>query len=288
MFAKRFRVDPDRFRLKDCDPAYTGDFTPQSAQTQLKQDIEEMVKLQDRLYAFGRYALLVIFQAPDAAGKDSAIKHVMSGINPAGCQVYSFKAPSQGELRHDYLWRTTCRLPERGHIGIFNRSYYEEVLIVRVHPELLAAQKLPPDVTAGDDFWKGRFKDMAHFEDYLTRNGTRVLKFFLNISKKEQKKRFLARIDDPAKNWKLSPADYSERLLWDRYREAYEDMLRHTSTAHAPWYAIPADHKWFTHLAVANTVVHTLRELNPTYPEVSDRQRAELQRVRELLENEDA
>jgi PPK2 family polyphosphate:nucleotide phosphotransferase len=246
-----------------------------------------MVKLQDRLYAFDRYALLVIFQAPDAAGKDSAIKHVMSGVNPAGCQVYSFKAPSSGELQHDYLWRTTCRLPERGHIGIFNRSYYEEVLIVRVHPELLAAEKLPPEVAVDDDFWKHRFKDMVHLEGYLTRNGIRVLKFFLNVSKKEQKKRFLARIDDPAKNWKLSPADYNERLLWDRYQEAYEDMLRHTSTGHSPWYVIPADHKWFTHLAVANIVVDTLRELNPTYPEVSDQQRAELQRVRQLLENED-
>jgi PPK2 family polyphosphate:nucleotide phosphotransferase len=287
MFAKRFRVAPDHFRLKDCDPAYTGDFTSESARAQLKEDIEELAKLQDRLYAFDRHALLVIFQAPDAAGKDSAIKHVMSGVNPAGCQVYSFKAPSAGELQHDYLWRTTCRLPERGHIGIFNRSYYEEVLIVRVHPELLAAEKLPPEVAVDDDFWKHRFKDMVHFEGYLTRNGIRVLKFFLNVSKKEQKKRFLARIDDPAKNWKMSPADYRERLLWDRYQAAYEDMLRHTSTGHAPWYVIPADHKWFTHLAVANIVVDTLRELNPTYPEVSDRQRAELQRVRELLENED-
>ncbi len=285
MLADRFRVDPDDFRLEDHDPAFTGDGDEEAAREKLAEDIEEMFRLQDRFYADGRQALLIVFQALDAAGKDGVIKHVMSGLNPAGCLVRSFKAPSAEELRHDYLWRCERVLPEHGMIGIFNRSYYEEVLVVRVHPELLAAEKLSE--TGGKKFWKRRFKDIVHFEDYLTRNSTRIVKFFLHVSRGEQKKRFLERIDNPDKNWKLSAADYAERQRWDDYQEAYADMLRHTSTAEAPWYVIPADHKWFTRLAVANILVRTLRDLNPVYPIVSEQQRAELQRVRELLEKEE-
>jgi PPK2 family polyphosphate:nucleotide phosphotransferase len=285
MFADRFRVDPDQFRLKDYDPAFTGDATEEGARAQLATDIAEMFRLQDRFYADGRHALLVVFQALDAAGKDGVIKHVLSGLNPSGCEVHSFKAPSLEELRHDFLWRCTRVLPERGKIGIFNRSYYEEVLVVRVHPEFLAAQILP-EAGGGKKFWKARFKDIAHYEDHLVRNGTRVVKFFLHVSRKEQKKRFLERIDNPDKNWKLSAADYAERQRWDDYQEAYADMLGHTSTERAPWYVIPADHKWFTRLAVANIIVHTLRELDPKYPSVTAKQQAELLRVRELLEKE--
>jgi PPK2 family polyphosphate:nucleotide phosphotransferase len=287
MFADRFRVGPDDFRLGDHDPAYTGKLTVDTAKQQLAEDIQELVKLQDRFYAFDRYALLMILQARDAAGKDSVIKHVMSGVNPTGCQVHSFKAPSSGELQHDFLWRTSQKLPERGHIGIFNRSYYEEVLVVRVHPDLLKAERLPPDVKVNGGFWKQRCKDIVRHEKYLHHQGIRVLKFFLNVSKAEQKKRFLERIDNPEKNWKLEPADYSERVLWDKYQDAYEDMLRHTSTEEAPWYVIPADQKWFTRLAVANILVRTLRDLKPAYPEVSGEQRAQLQTIRELLEKEE-
>jgi PPK2 family polyphosphate:nucleotide phosphotransferase len=287
MFADRFRVDrPDRFRLKDRDPADTGGLEEAPARADLARDIAELARLQDRFYAFDRYALLVIFQAPDAAGKDSTIKHVMSGVNPTGCQVYSFKAPSSGELQHDYLWRCACRLPERGHIGIFNRSYYEEVLVVHVHPELLEAEHLPPGSRPGPRLWKQRYRDMVRYEKYLTHNGIRVVKFFLHVSRAEQKKRFLSRIDDPDKNWKFSPADIAERRRWDDYQAAYEQMLRHTSTDHAPWYVIPADHKWFTRYAVANILVHTLRGLKPTYPAVSDRQREQLRRIRAELEAE--
>ena len=287
MITERFRVAPDHFRLKDHDPDDTAQLNHEDVKDRLAEDLDEMIRLQDRLYADQRSALLLILQAPDAAGKDSVIKHVMSGLNPSGCVVHSFKAPSSTELEHDYLWRCARKLPPRGQIGIFNRSYYEEVLVVRVHPELLQAEHLPPGQPSGDDLWSQRCADMVSFERYLGHNGIRVVKFFLNVSKKEQKKRFLERIDDPTKNWKLSPADYHERLRWDDYQAAYEDMLRQTSTAEAPWYVIPADHKWFTRLAVAQVVVSTLRDLKPRYPEVSDQQRRELARVRELLEKED-
>jgi PPK2 family polyphosphate:nucleotide phosphotransferase len=286
MFADRFRVDPDGFRLKDCDPGDTAGIAKGDAPDALQKDIAEMVQLQDRLYADERHALLLIFQAPDAAGKDSTIKHVMSGLNPAGCQVTSFKVPSADELRHVYLWRYAVRLPPRGYIGIFNRSYYEEVLVVRVHPELLAAQKLPTHVKVDDTFWQDRYQDMVRWEKYLRRNGVRVVKFFLNVSKKEQKKRLLARIEQPEKNWKFSAADYGERQHWDDYQAASDAMLRNTSTDAAPWYVIPADHKWFTHLAVARLVVETLRDINPTYPQVAEGQKAELRRFRALLEAE--
>jgi PPK2 family polyphosphate:nucleotide phosphotransferase len=285
MLAKRFRVDPRGFRLKKHDPGYTGKWSEERAQEKLAADIREMARLQDRFYADARHALLIVLQAPDAAGKDSAIKHVMSGLNPASCQVHAFKPPSGEERRHDFLWRCVRVLPEKGYIGIFNRSYYEEVLVVRVHPEFLAAQKLDDASPDDEKFWKQRFKDMVHFEDYLVRNGTVILKFFLHASRQEQKKRLLARINDPDKHWKFSADDYEERCRWDDYQAAYEDMLRHTSHPRAPWYVIPADNKWFTRLVVANTVVRTLRQLHPEYPRGADA--AELKRVRDLLAKDD-
>jgi PPK2 family polyphosphate:nucleotide phosphotransferase len=235
------------------------------------------------LYAEDRWALLLIFQAMDAAGKDGAIKHVMSGVNPQGCQVYSFKSPSAGELDHDYMWRTMKCVPERGHIGIFNRSYYEEVLVVRVHPEFLKAQKIPPSL-ATKDIWKERFEDICAYERYMTRNGILIRKFFLNVSKKEQKRRFIARLDQPEKNWKFSAADIQERGFWDDYMSAYEDMIRHTSTPQAPWHVIPADNKWFTRIAVAAAIVDTLTELELAYPKVDPEKAKELVAAREVLE----
>jgi PPK2 family polyphosphate:nucleotide phosphotransferase len=287
VFADPFRVHADRFRLKDSDPADTGDWTEERARATTASDIEEMARLQDRFWACGRHALLVVLQAPDAAGKDSVIKHVFTGVNPSACQVHAFKAPTPEELAHDFLWRCARVLPARGHIGIFNRSYYEEVLVVRVHPGFLAAEGFPQADVGDEHFWKRRFKDIVHCEEHLVRNHTRIVKFFLNLSRKEQKRRFLERIDNPDKNWKLSAADYDERQRWDDYQDAYDDMLRRTSTPEAPWYVIPADHKWFTRLAVANILVHTLRELDPQYPAVTDQQRAQLQRVRAQLEAED-
>src|SRR5208283_648331 len=249
--AKTYRVDSKHFRLKDFDSADTGHLrSKENAEQALQQGIARMAELQDMLYAQDRWALLLIFQAMDAAGKDGIIKHVMSGVNPQGCQVYSFKAPSDLELQHDFLWRTTRDLPERGHIGIFNRSYYEEVLVVRVHPEILQSQKTPRQM-CGKNIWEERFEDIRCFERHMARSGTVIRKFFLNVSKKEQKTRFLARLDEPEKNWKFSAADIHERKYWDDYQKAYEDMIRHTASNHAPWYVVPADNKWFTHLAVA-------------------------------------
>ena len=283
---KRFIVPPDGdVRLKDHDTAYTGDFkNRKDAKKKLNRDIERLAELQDVLYAHDRYALLLIFQAMDAAGKDSTIKHVMSGINPQGCQVFSFKAPSAEELDHNYLWRCMKRTPERGRIGIFNRSYYEEVLVTRVHPELLDYQKLPPD--ARKHIWKERYAEINNYERYLVRNGTRVLKFFLHVSRDEQRRRFLRRIDRPEKNWKFSANDVKERQHWDEYMQAYEDMFNHTSTEHAPWHIIPADHKWFMRGAVAEIVVSALEGMDLHYPEVSDEHRAELQDIRTQLEND--
>lgn len=287
MFGERFRVDPSNFRLCEIDPAYCADYTKKTAAAKLRADIEELAELQDRFYAYDRYALLIIFQAMDAAGKDSTIKHVMTGINPAGCTVHSFKAPTPEELDHDFMWRCIRRLPARGMMGIFNRSYYEEVLIVRVHPEILHAQQLPPELVT-KHIWEERYRDINRFERYLSRNGTRILKFFLHISKEEQKRRFLERIEDPAKNWKFSSSDLKERELWDEYQAAYEETLRNTSTEWAPWYVVPADRKWFARLVVANIIVQTLREINPQYPAVTEEQRQQLAEAKALLERRDA
>jgi PPK2 family polyphosphate:nucleotide phosphotransferase len=273
------------FRLKDYDPADTGGIdSKDEAKQLLEEGVARLADLQDKLYANDSWALLLIFQAMDAAGKDGAIKHVMSGVNPQGCQVFSFKAPSAEELDHDYMWRTMKCVPERGRIGIFNRSYYEEVLVVRVHPELLQAEHIPPTLIT-KHVWKERFEDMRAFERYLTRNGILIRKFFLNLSKKEQKRRFLSRLDEPEKNWKFSAADIKERSYWDDYMDAYEDMIRHTATPEAPWHVIPADNKWFTRIAVAATIVDTLEELNLSYPKVSDAKTEELDAARKLLES---
>ncbi len=286
---KRYRIEDGRkFRLKDCDPADThglkSEFKPQARQL-LAHGVEEMSRLQDILAAQDRWGLLLIFQAMDAAGKDGTIKHVMSGVNPQGVQVSSFKAPSAEELSEGFLWRTERNVPARGRIGIFNRSYYEEVLVVRVHPQLLEKQKLPkPLVTK--DIWNERFEDINAFERYLTRNGIAVIKFFLHVSRKEQKRRFLERLTNPQKNWKFSPADVAERQYWDAYQEAYEDMIRHTARKHAPWYVVPADNKWFTRLVVAEAVVKALEEMNLKYPKVDKELKAELEKARRQLQSE--
>jgi PPK2 family polyphosphate:nucleotide phosphotransferase len=286
---KRYRVeDGKQFRLKDYDPADThglkSELKPQARQL-LAHGVEELSRLQDILAAQDRWGLLLILQAMDAAGKDGTIKHVMSGVNPQGVQVSSFKAPSAEELDHDYLWRSMKCVPQRGRIGIFNRSYYEEVLVVRVHPELLEKQKLPkPLVTKG--VWQERFDDINAFERYLTRNGIAVLKIFLHVSKKEQRRRFMERLDHADKNWKFSAADVKERQHWDAYQEAYEDMIRHTANAHAPWYVAPADNKWFTRLVVAAAVVHALEGMNLKYPKMDGEQKAELEKARQQLVKE--
>ena len=281
---QRYRVEQGKhFRLKDFDPSDTAHFrSPEHATNLLEQGVTHLAKLQGKLYAEDRWALLVIFQAMDAAGKDGAIKHVMSGVNPQGCQVYSFKSPSAEELDHDYLWRTMKCIPERGRIGIFNRSYYEEVLVVRVHPEFLASQKIPSSLVT-KKIWEHRFEEIRAFERYLTRNGILIRKFFLNLSYKEQKKRFLARLDDPDKNWKFSTADIQERSFWDDYMEAYEDMIRNTSTPEAPWYVVPADNKWFTRLAVAGAIIDTLEDLKLSYPVVDAAKKKELAAARKAL-----
>jgi PPK2 family polyphosphate:nucleotide phosphotransferase len=282
--AKSCRIDDGKhFRLKDCDPADTGRWDSQeSAAEKLQKDIARMADLQDKLYAQNRWSLLLIFQAMDAAGKDGTIKHVMSGVNPEGVQVQSFKAPSEAELQHDFLWRTTEHLPERGHIGIFNRSYYEEVLVVRVHPTLLHNERIPSSLVT-KNIWEERFEDINCFEQHLERSGTVVRKFFLHVSKKEQKRRFLARLEQPKKNWKFSADDIRERQYWDDYQHAYEQMIRHTATKNAPWYVVPADNKWFTHLVVAAAIVETLEDLDLSYPPVDAAKRKELEAARNLL-----
>src|SRR6201999_383093 len=251
------------------------------AKEALATGVNALAELQDKLYAQDGWAVLLIFQAMDAAGKDGAIKHVMSGVNPQGCQVSSFKSPSSEDLDHDYLWRCMKRLPNRGEIGIFNRSYYEEVLVVRVHPEFLAKQKLPPKLM-GKQIWEDRYEDIRNFERYLTRNGVVVRKFFLNVSKKEQKRRFLDRIDDPQKNWKFSSNDAAERDFWDDYMEAYEEMIQETATKDAPWYVVPADNKWFTRVVVAAAVIETLASLDLAYPRVDKDKRTELAAARRV------
>jgi PPK2 family polyphosphate:nucleotide phosphotransferase len=286
-FAKPYRVTNGRkFRLKDVDPGDSGGLKSKAAAVELlRGGVQRLAELQDKLYAQDRWALLLVFQAMDAAGKDGTIKHVMSGVNPQGCQVYSFKAPSNEELDHDFLWRTTKALPERGRIGVFNRSYYEEVLVVRVHPAFLAAQKVPPSLL-GDDVWAERFEDINCFERYVTRNGVAIRKFFLHVSRKEQKKRFMERLDQPEKNWKFSSADARERQHWDEYMEAYEDAIRNTASDHAPWYVVPANKKWFTRLVVAAAVIDALEDMDLHYPKVDDNQRKELEVARALLEAE--
>jgi PPK2 family polyphosphate:nucleotide phosphotransferase len=282
-----YRVtDGAGFRLKQIDPRDTAGLRSKSeAQRQLEKGIARLSELQARLYAQDRWALLLIFQAMDAAGKDSTIKHVMSGVNPQGCQVYSFKSPSAEELDHDYLWRTTRRLPERGRIGIFNRSYYEETLVVRVHPELLERQRLPGRLVTRR-IWKDRYEDINAFERYLDRNGVIVRKFFLHLSREEQRRRFLSRLEEPEKNWKFSAADVEERRHWDAYMRAYEETIRSTATPHAPWYVVPADHKWFTRLAVAAAVVETLESLSPEYPKVDQSRRRDFAAARKALLSE--
>jgi PPK2 family polyphosphate:nucleotide phosphotransferase len=282
-----FIVPPDKnISLKDYDPEFTGHFkSKEEAREKLTKDIRDLVKLQDVLYAHDVYGVLMIFQALDAAGKDGTIKHVMSGVNPQGCAVSSFKAPSSEELDHDYLWRCMKALPEKGKIGIFNRSYYEEVLVVRVHKDLLNRQKLPPN-KKNEDLWQQRFDEINQFEKYLVKNGILVIKFFLHVSKEEQKQRFLKRINLPEKNWKFSLADAKERSHWKEYQEAYEDLFNHTSTKYAPWYIIPADNKWYTHAAVADIIVKKLKELNLVYPNVSEEHKQELLKVKQILENE--
>jgi PPK2 family polyphosphate:nucleotide phosphotransferase len=284
--AKSYRVDDGKhFRLDDFDPADTGRWhSVDEAKERLQDDVSRLEDLQSKLYAQDRWALLLIFQAMDAGGKDGTIKHVMSGVNPEGCQVYSFKTPSATELQHDFLWRTTLHLPERGHIGIFNRSYYEEVLVVRVHSEVLKNENLPPSLVT-KNIWDERFEDIHCFERHMARNGTVVRKFFLHLSKKEQKRRFLARLDEPGKNWKFSAADIHEREYWDNYQKAYEEMIRNTATKHAPWYVVPADNKWFTHLVVAAAIVETLEELGPSFPKVNAAKRKEIQAAKMLLKN---
>ena len=285
--AEPFRVSKGKhFRLKDVDPNDTLEFTKDADKSRAKEalttGVAAMAELQDKLYAQDKWALLLIFQAMDAAGKDGAIKHVMSGVNPQGCQVFSFKSPSSEDLDHDYLWRCMKSLPNRGHIGIFNRSYYEEVLAVRVHPEFLAKQRVPPQLV-GKEIWSERFEDIRNFEQYLARNGVVVRKFFLHVSKKEQKRRFLERIDDPKKNWKFSSNDAAERAYWDDYMNAYEEMIQETATKHAPWYVVPADNKWFTRVIVGAAVVDALADLDLAYPKVGEDKLKELATAKSKL-----
>jgi PPK2 family polyphosphate:nucleotide phosphotransferase len=283
-FLKRFRIESGRgFRLKDFDPADTHGFkSKKKAEDRLAHDIERLSELQQKLYAQDRWALLVVLQALDAAGKDGTVKHVMSGVNPEGCDVASFKTPTPEELDHDYLWRTTLRLPERGRIGIFNRSYYEDVLILRVHPELIETNKLPPSLVSGK-IWKERYEDINAYERHLARNGTVILKFFLHLSREEQLRRFLDRLDSPDKNWKFSLADVRERAYWKKYQKAYEEAIRTTASRRAPWYVVPADHKWFSRLVVAAAIVEQLEALHLAYPVVDKDKRRELAAAKETL-----
>jgi PPK2 family polyphosphate:nucleotide phosphotransferase len=285
-FAREYRVDKgSKFHLKDMDPGDTWKFkSNEPANELLANGVKLLSQLQEKLYAQDQWSLLLIFQAMDAAGKDGTIKHVLSGVNPQGCQVHSFKAPSPLELNHDFLWRSNVALPERGQIGIFNRSYYEEVLVVRVHPEMLQAQRLPKALVT-KHLWRKRFEDINAYERYLTRNGTVIRKFFLHLSKAEQKRRFLARLDESSKNWKFSQSDLKERGRWDEYQEAYQDMIRATATPESPWYVVPADNKWFTHLVVAAAIIEALDSLDLQFPKVLPDQRKALHEARKVLED---
>lgn len=290
---EQWRVEPgSKFKLKDFDPGWEGDTDrPREERKQLALDVltedtTALTKAQELLYAADTWSVLLIFQAMDAAGKDSTIKHVMSGINPQGCQVYSFKHPSTEELDHNFLWRCMKVLPERGRIGIFNRSYYEEVLVVKVHPEFIRAQRVPDADPEKKKFWANRYKDINNFERHLARNGTAIVKFFLNVSKDEQRKRFLERLEDPAKNWKFSAADLPERQLWDEYMKAYEKMIGETSTEWAPWYVVPADHKWVTRALVSRIITRTIASLKLRFPELSKEEVEKLAEAKRRLENE--
>ncbi len=284
---KRYRINQGRgFALSRIKPGDThGIDSKARAEALLREGVELLAELQDRLYAQDRWSLLLVFQAMDAAGKDGTIKHVMSGINPQGCEVFSFKAPSPVEIDHDFLWRSMRCLPERGRIGIFNRSHYEEVLVVRVHPEILGRQKLPASLVT-KKIWQERFEDINHFERYLTRNGTVIRKFFLHVSKAEQRRRFLERLEQPQKNWKFSLADAQERQHWKQYMQAYEDMIRHTATPQAPWFVVPADHKWFTRVVVAGAVIDALADLALEYPKVDATKKKDLEAARAALKAE--
>jgi PPK2 family polyphosphate:nucleotide phosphotransferase len=281
----RFRIDkPDKFRLSDYDPADTCglDIEKAEAKAMLVDGVERLAALQEKLYAQDQWSVLAVFQAMDAAGKDSAIKHVMSGVNPQGCQVHAFKQPSHEELDHDFLWRIAKALPERGRIGIFNRSHYEEVLVARVHPEILERQNLPKALL-GKDVWDERYRSIRHFEGHLARNGTLILKFFLHVSKEEQRRRFMARLDEPAKRWKFEMGDVAERKLWDKYMHAYEDAIRHTSREEARWYVVPADNKWFARLVIAEAMVEAIEGLKLEFPKVQGKALKELEHVRGAL-----
>lgn len=292
----QFRVDPGRkFRLKDCNPAWqgskelrelSGDELEERARASIAKRLEELNEEQERLWAQDEHAVLVVLQAMDAAGKDGLIKHVMSGLNPQGCRVHSFKQPSQEELDHDFLWRCALKLPPRGEIGIFNRSYYEEVLVVRVHPEYLKGQRLPGLGKVNEKFWQRRFESINDYEKHLSRNGYTILKFFLNVSREEQKERFLARLDEPEKNWKFSEQDVKERAHWDKYMEAFEDALRSTSTKHAPWYVIPADHKWIARSLVSGIITKAIQDLPLAIPAVSPERKLAFAEARKQLEEE--
>jgi PPK2 family polyphosphate:nucleotide phosphotransferase len=286
-FASRFRIAKGaKFRLSDIDPADTANLeSADSAEKFLEQGRQRLADLQEKLFAQDRYGVLLIFQAMDAAGKDGTIKHVMSGVDPQGVQVHSFKAPSNEELDHDFMWRAYCRTPERGRIGIFNRSYYEDVLVVRVHPEILAANKLPESLVT-KKIWEERFEDIAAFERYLARNGYLILKFHLHVSREEQKRRFLSRLEEPAKNWKFSAGDVKERASWNAYMAAYEDMIRNTAGEHAPWYVVPADHKWFTRMVVAAAIVDALDGLELALPKIDAAKRRELESAKRMLVRE--
>jgi PPK2 family polyphosphate:nucleotide phosphotransferase len=289
MYHDKFIVPHEKkIKLSDYDPGDTHHFKNEAeAREKLEEDVKRLSRCQDVLYARHCYSVLIVFQAMDASGKDGTIKHVMSGLNPQGCQVFAFKAPSAEELSHDYLWRCVKSLPERGKIGVFNRSYYEEVIVVRVHPELLERQSLPRE-SIDDKLWKRRFEEINNFEKYLSDNGTLILKFFLHVSKPEQARRLLARLEEPDKNWKYSASDLKERAFWDTYMSAYESAFNHTSSEQAPWYIVPADHKWFTRVAVADIIIERLKALNLSYPKVGDKQRAEIEEGKRLLGTEAA
>lgn len=276
-----------KLNLKTHKTDFTGDYKDkEEAKADLQKNVARLAELQDTLYAQNVHALLIVFQAMDAAGKDSAIKHVMSGVNPQGCQVFSFKQPSTEDLEHDFLWRCAKSTPERGRFGIFNRSYYEEVLVVRVHPSILQNQMLPDSIKNDKNIWNNRFAQIRNFEEYLAGNGIHVIKFFLNVSKEEQKERFLARIEEPEKNWKFSAQDAKERAFWDDYMKAYEEAISATSTKNAPWYVVPADKKWFTRVAVSQIIIEKLESLDLKYPILSEAQKQELLKAKEILENE--